>query len=116
CLTWQGRSCVLADRDTMVSRSCSYPPRNGSILPMFGSHYLRSAIIWLPVLLAGCGKTAPEAGTEPWPVFSATVGSNALDRVVRFVEIRPRDAGTQGGAYAAQWIAQELRAAGLSPK
>ena len=43
-------------------------------------------------------------------------GTNALDRVARLVEIRPRDAGTQGGAYAAQWIAQELRSAGLSPK
>jgi hypothetical protein len=60
-----------------------------------------------------CDRNRP-APTES-PVFSAANGSNALARVARFVAIRPRDAGTAGAAYAAQWIAQELRAAGLKP-
>ncbi len=66
------------------------------------------------LLLSGCSR--PTSGGGPsWPVFSATDGTNALHRVARFVEIRPRDSGTRGAAYAAQWIAQELRSIGLFP-
>ncbi len=64
-------------------------------------------------LTAGCGRIpTPDSG---WPSFSEADGTNALERVERLVQIRPRDSGSAGAAYAAQWIAQELRAIGLRP-
>ncbi len=67
-------------------------------------------------LLALSGCRSAERPPEPgWPVFSARNGTNALDRVARLVEISPRDSGTANAAYAAQWIAQELRGIGLRP-
>ncbi len=75
-----------------------------------------SLIVLLSGLLCVAGCRSQEDPPPPaWPVFSARNGTNALDRVARLVEISPRDSGTANAAYAAQWIAQELRGIGLRP-
>lgn len=67
--------------------------------------------VLLGILAAGC-----QPSDQPsWPVFDAASASNAYAKVEGLVAITPRDAGTEGAAYASQWIAQELRAAGLKP-
>jgi len=50
-----------------------------------------------------------------FPVFTEQDGQNAFSRIERLVALGPRDSGTAGAAYAAQWIAQELRQIGLVP-
>lgn len=77
---------------------------------------LASILVLSILALPGCGKPKPPSGrAEAWPRFTEEHGTNALGRVERLVAIRPRDSGTPGAAYAAQWIAQELRAVGLRP-
>ncbi|MCL1857450.1 MAG: M28 family metallopeptidase [Kiritimatiellaeota bacterium] len=48
--------------------------------------------------------------------FTAENAENALATVAELCERGPRDAGTVEAGYAAQWIAQKLRAAGLRAK
>lgn len=74
-----------------------------------------STLITVLCLAAACGgprRTPPSGGALAFPGAN---GTNALARVERFVRISPRDSGTAGAAYAAQWIAQELRGIGLKP-
>ncbi len=68
------------------------------------------------VAMTGCKRTQPIA-TSPIKnaAFTAPHGTNALRRIERLVKISPRDSGTAGAAYAAQWIASELREIGLKP-
>ena len=68
----------------------------------------------LPSLFGG-GK-APPKPVVPWPVFTAESGTNAYRHIEGLVQFTPRDAGTTGAAYASQWLAQQLRAAGLKPR
>lgn len=77
-------------------------------------HRVHLPLLALVATLAACTKATDPVG-PPWPTFSNADGTNALERVARFVAIRSRDSGTAGAAYAAQWIAQELRAVGLTP-
>lgn len=73
-------------------------------------------LIGLGLLMpAGCRPPENATSSDGWPVFTAQHGTNAFDRVARLVEISPRDSGTANAAYAAQWIAQELREIGLRP-
>ena len=65
--------------------------------------------------LFGGGKTDP-APKVTWPVFAEPNGTNAYRYVEGLVQFSPRDAGTPAAAYASQWIAQQLRAAGLKPR
>lgn len=61
----------------------------------------------------GCG-VREEGGV--WPAFGAENATNAYERVAELVKISPRDAGSEGAAYASQWIAQSLRKAGVEPR
>ena len=65
--------------------------------------------------LFGGSRPAP-APAASWPVFAEQSATNAYRYVEGLVQFSPRDAGTPGAAYASQWIAQQLRAAGLKPR
>lgn len=70
-------------------------------------------LAFLCLLSAGCRPAEEKAA---WPVFDAASATNAHAYVAGLVEFSPRDAGSEGAAYASQWIAQSLRAAGLRPR
>lgn len=73
------------------------------------------------MLLASCGGRGadPARGPSATSPAGAAVspshidGARALEEVRRFVEIRPRDAGTDGARRAAEYIASALRGRGL---
>lgn len=66
--------------------------------------------------IAACGCSGnKEESASVQRKFTAENGASALERAGRFVKISPRDSGTAGAAYAAQWIARELRGIGLKP-
>ena len=76
------------------------------------SSFLPLLLFSLPRLFGG-GPSAPEPVV--WPEFSAESATNAYRYVEGLVRFSPRDAGTTGAAYASQWLAQQLRGAGLKP-
>jgi len=67
------------------------------------------------IMTASCRKPVPVAlpaavaGYDP----SLVSGQKALERVREFLRISPRDAGTEGAAAAATFLAEELRKIGL---
>lgn len=82
--------------------------------PFLPAPLLLCAALAAAVLAVGCGddRSAPVV----WPAFDAGSAANAYSNVAGLVEFTPRDAGTEGAAYASQWIAQRLRDAGLKPR
>ena len=72
-----------------------------------------AAALAAAALAAGCRDRPAQV---PWPEFDAASAANAYSNVAALVEFTPRDAGSEGAAYASQWIAQSLRAGGLRPR
>jgi glutaminyl-peptide cyclotransferase len=69
--------------------------------------------------LTGCSPGASEpvsrpGSTTPAVSFTAVHASNALARVSALLALGPREAGTPGAERAAQWLAAQLRGAGLA--
>ena len=76
------------------------------------SSLLPLLLLSFPRLFGGGPAAAPPAA---WPEFTAESATNAYRYVEGLVRFSPRDAGTTEAAYASQWIAQQLRGAGLKP-
>lgn len=77
-----------------------------------------AAVSALATFSAGCHRGREASGPLPPPpaaVAPANLGSNALERIARLVELGPRDSCTTGALVAAGWIASELGAMGLVP-
>ena len=77
------------------------------------SSLLPLLLLSLPRLFGGGSEAAPPVA---WPEFTAESATNAYRYVEGLVQFSPRDAGTPEAAYASQWIAQQLRGAGLKPR
>ncbi|MDD5708819.1 MAG: M28 family peptidase [Kiritimatiellae bacterium] len=81
-----------------------------------------AAALTLAASLAIVGCRPVSRSSRPAPpnraavIAPAGLGSNALRRVERLLALGPRDAGTEGAARAARWIADELRTIGLETR
>lgn len=72
-------------------------------------------LICCGLLFAGCSKEPAKRPLRRVDVPSY-IGVTALQRVERLCALGPRNAMTQGGEKAAEWIVSELRASGLQPE
>ena len=89
------------------------PPMSAPLLPLRFGWPLALAV----ALAAGCKPDAPAQRGAPRaapPAFTLREGSNALARAAALLEAAPsRDAGSDGAAKAAEWIASQLAGMGV---